>query len=156
MSEADPPVSPPPAPPPSGSSTTKIVLIVLVVVLLASCVICSGLIAIMLPALGAARQAAREGQSVSQLRQIGITVAAYANDHRGAFPIDPARLQVYGIDPATFISPFSEATVTLPGGDLLIEWDARDHVWMTGPTTLDYEGLFDPETGAFTSEGVAA
>ncbi len=45
------------------------------------------------------------------------------------------------------------AIVTLPGGDLLIEWDARDHVWMTGPTTLDYEGLFDPETGAFTREG---
>jgi len=48
------------------------------------------------------------------------------------------------------------ATVTLPGGDLLIEWDARDHVWMTGPAELEYEGAFDPETGAFTREGVAA
>jgi diaminopimelate epimerase len=48
------------------------------------------------------------------------------------------------------------ATVTLPGGDLLIEWDARDHIWMTGPAELEYEGAFDPETGEFTREGAAA
>jgi diaminopimelate epimerase len=48
------------------------------------------------------------------------------------------------------------ATVTLPGGDLMIEWDARDHIWMTGPAELEFTGAFDPETGAFTREGVAA
>jgi diaminopimelate epimerase len=42
------------------------------------------------------------------------------------------------------------AAVTLPGGTLMIEWDARDHVWMTGPVALEFEGLFDPETGAFS------
>jgi diaminopimelate epimerase len=42
------------------------------------------------------------------------------------------------------------ATVTLPGGELLIEWDARDHVWMTGPVEYEFSGAFDPETGAFT------
>jgi diaminopimelate epimerase len=41
------------------------------------------------------------------------------------------------------------ATVTLPGGALRIEWDARDHVWMTGPVELEFSGFFDPETGAF-------
>jgi diaminopimelate epimerase len=36
-------------------------------------------------------------------------------------------------------------TVTLPGGDLLIEWRARDdHVLMTGPVAYEYEGRFDP------------
>jgi len=48
------------------------------------------------------------------------------------------------------------ATVTLPGGDLMIEWDARDHIWMTGPAELEFTGAFDPQTGAFTREGVAA
>jgi diaminopimelate epimerase len=48
------------------------------------------------------------------------------------------------------------ATVTLPGGDLFIEWDARDHIWMTGPAELEFEGRFDPETGAFTRDSVAA
>jgi diaminopimelate epimerase len=42
------------------------------------------------------------------------------------------------------------ATVSLPGGRLLIEWDARDHVWMTGPVEYEFPGVFDPETGAFT------
>ena len=41
------------------------------------------------------------------------------------------------------------ATVTLPGGWLRIEWDQRDHIWMTGPVALDFTGHFDPETGDF-------
>jgi diaminopimelate epimerase len=36
-------------------------------------------------------------------------------------------------------------TVTLPGGDLSIEWrEADDHVLMTGPVAFEYEGRFDP------------
>ena len=39
-----------------------------------------------------------------------------------------------------------KATVTLPGGDLLIEWRAGDdHVLMTGPVELEHEGTFRPE-----------
>jgi diaminopimelate epimerase len=35
--------------------------------------------------------------------------------------------------------------MTLPGGDLSIEWRERDdHVLMTGPVAYEYEGRFDP------------
>jgi diaminopimelate epimerase len=35
--------------------------------------------------------------------------------------------------------------ITLPGGELLIEWREKDdHVLMTGPATFEYEGRFDP------------
>ena len=35
--------------------------------------------------------------------------------------------------------------VTLPGGDLFIEWRESDgHVLMTGPVELEFEGRFDP------------
>ena len=35
--------------------------------------------------------------------------------------------------------------VTLPGGDLTIEWrESDDHVLMTGPVEFEYEGRFDP------------
>jgi diaminopimelate epimerase len=35
--------------------------------------------------------------------------------------------------------------ITLPGGDLAIEWRERDdHVLMTGPVAFEYEGQFDP------------
>ena len=37
------------------------------------------------------------------------------------------------------------ATVSLPGGDLVIEWRADDHVLMTGPVFLEAEGTFAPE-----------
>jgi diaminopimelate epimerase len=44
------------------------------------------------------------------------------------------------------------ATVTLPGGDLHIEWrQSDDAILMTGPVTYDFEGLFDPSTGAVVS-----
>ena len=42
-------------------------------------------------------------------------------------------------------SPPGNVTVTLPGGDLSIEWRERDdHVLMTGPAVLEYQGRFDP------------
>ncbi len=38
-----------------------------------------------------------------------------------------------------------KARVSLPGGDLQIEWRERDdHVLMTGPVAYEYEGRFDP------------
>jgi len=42
------------------------------------------------------------------------------------------------------------ATVTLPGGDLYIEWRADDRVLMTGPVEYEFEGRFDP--ALFTAE----
>jgi diaminopimelate epimerase len=38
-----------------------------------------------------------------------------------------------------------KVTVTVPGGDLAIEWRERDdHVLMTGPVEYEFEGRFDP------------
>jgi diaminopimelate epimerase len=39
-----------------------------------------------------------------------------------------------------------KVTVTLPGGPLLVEWRADDHVWMTGPVAMEFEGMLDPVT----------
>jgi diaminopimelate epimerase len=39
-----------------------------------------------------------------------------------------------------------KVTVTLPGGDLFIEWrESDDHILMTGPVELEYEGHLSPE-----------
>ncbi len=47
-----------------------------------------------------------------------------------------------------------KVTVTLPGGDLTIEWRERDdHVLMTGPVAYEYEGRFDP--ALFAKAGAA-
>jgi diaminopimelate epimerase len=45
-------------------------------------------------------------------------------------------------------------TVTLPGGDLTIDWRAdNDHVLMTGPAEHEFEGRFDP--ALFAAQGAA-
>jgi diaminopimelate epimerase len=47
-----------------------------------------------------------------------------------------------------------QVTVTLPGGDLLIEWRQRDdHVLMTGPVEFEFAGRFEPSL--FASAGAA-
>ena len=48
------------------------------------------------------------------------------------------------------------ATVTLPGGDLFIEWRDDDHVVLTGPSELEWTGTLDPATGGWTRDEVAA
>ena len=49
-----------------------------------------------------------------------------------------------------------KVTVTLPGGDLVIEWRADDHVVLTGPAETEWAGTLDPATGAWQrSEAVA-
>jgi len=42
-----------------------------------------------------------------------------------------------------------KATVTLPGGDLVVEWDARDHVQMSGPAEFEFAGTLNPDSGDF-------
>ena len=37
-------------------------------------------------------------------------------------------------------------TVTLPGGDLVVEWRDDGHVWMTGPVETEFSGALDPDT----------
>jgi diaminopimelate epimerase len=47
-------------------------------------------------------------------------------------------------------------TVTVPGGDLLIEWREDGHVMMTGPAELEFSGTLDPATGAWSRATEAA
>lgn len=48
-----------------------------------------------------------------------------------------------------------KATVTLPGGDLVVEWQPDDHVTLTGPAEFEWRGEFDPTTGAWTRSEAA-
>lgn len=41
------------------------------------------------------------------------------------------------------------ALVTVPGGDLIIEWEESGNVRMTGPAQFEFAGEMDPVTGAF-------
>jgi diaminopimelate epimerase len=45
-----------------------------------------------------------------------------------------------------------KATVTLPGGDLVIAWRPDDHVVLTGPAEHEFAGTLDAETGAWSRQ----
>jgi diaminopimelate epimerase len=45
-----------------------------------------------------------------------------------------------------------KATVTVPGGDLIVEWRADDHVMLTGPAEFEFSGELDPGTGVWTRD----
>jgi len=49
-----------------------------------------------------------------------------------------------------------KATVTVPGGDLVVEWRDDDHVILTGPAELEFAGVVDPATGAWSRDEKAA
>ncbi|HHY48182.1 MAG TPA: diaminopimelate epimerase [Alphaproteobacteria bacterium] len=49
-----------------------------------------------------------------------------------------------------------QATVTVPGGDLAVEWRPDDHVILTGPAELEFSGTLDPATGAWSRRTEAA
>ncbi len=49
-----------------------------------------------------------------------------------------------------------KATITLPGGDLVVEWRDDDHVMLTGPAEYEFSGQFDPATGAWTRDKAVA
>ena len=50
--------------------------------------------------------------------------------------------------------PGRKAVVTVPGGDLTIEWRDDEHVMLTGPAEFEFSGELDPETGAWTRDKV--
>lgn len=48
-----------------------------------------------------------------------------------------------------------KAVITVPGGDLTVEWAANSHLLMSGPAEFEFAGELDPATGQFTIETAA-
>lgn len=49
-----------------------------------------------------------------------------------------------------------KATVTVPGGDLVVEWKHDNHVVLTGPAELEFSGSLDPQTGRWSRDRLVA
>jgi prepilin-type N-terminal cleavage/methylation domain-containing protein/prepilin-type processing-associated H-X9-DG protein len=88
--------------PRSGEGFTLIELLVVISII-------ALLVGILLPALGAARRSALAIQSVSNLRQVGIAIAAYNADRKGFFPIHSSAIpKIAGTKPrwADYLFPY--------------------------------------------------
>lgn len=66
------------------------------------------LIAILLPALSAARRSAMVSQCLSRQKQIGIGVYAYATDNKGLIPLSPEMPGHVGLTAVTPLEPTSQ------------------------------------------------
>lgn len=71
-------------------------------------------VAILLPALGSARESAIAAQTTAQARQISMANFAYSADNKGVFADDLIKLQDYMGNPELLISPRSTRAQTLP------------------------------------------
>lgn len=81
--------------------------------------IISALIAMLLPALNKARQAAIKISCASNLRQIGLAIHMYANENRGYYPVSPGQYDYY--------APLTLARLLVQDGSYLPHTNAQ--VW---------------------------
>ena len=49
-----------------------------------------------------------------------------------------------------------KATITVPGGDLVVEWRDDEHVILTGPAEFEFSGELDPASGAWARDRAVA
>lgn len=72
-------------------------------------------IAILLPALGSAREAAFEVQGMAQGRQVAMMAMAYSAENKGILPEDIFQLEEYGASVDVLITPRSIQAEPVPG-----------------------------------------
>lgn len=114
------------APPPKPStSAAPVVLIVLLVVVAGGCLLSLPcVIALLLPAVQAGREAARQQASMDNLKQIGIALHSYHDTHK-TFP--PAFIADGSGRPRTswrtLILPFMEQKTLYDQCDFGVAWD---------------------------------
>jgi len=82
----------------------------------ASLIVGCVMLGVLLPALGAARNSARQVMSQAQMRQIGMALEMYASDNQGAFPEAGAdlrqRLGTHLTGPSVWEAPGAEPGIT--------------------------------------------
>src|SRR5262249_29952922 len=96
----------------AGGAFTLIELLVVIAII-------ALLVAILLPALRGAREAARMTRCKSNLRQLGIASLAHANDHAGLYctgPFDNRVTSSYGaLDEKGWVADFNLGGYCIPG-----------------------------------------
>lgn len=102
--------------------------------------------AVALPALAKARDQARRVASMSNLKQIGLALIMYANDHENKLPDDLKAAEKYGVTGRVLESPFKPNGFTGPS-----------YIYISGlSTSMDSQSIIAYENPAFREDGTNA
>lgn len=114
------------------------------------------LIAILLPALGQARMAARTIQSANNLSQLGKVNATYAAENKDCFvnPYDPPKTATMGLAWCSYIDPLdaqkANPVVTILGGTARAG-EAYSFIWAS-PAAASLKGEYADYIGGFIKD----
>jgi len=94
----------------------------------------SMLVSVLLPSLNRARETANRVKCANNLKQIGLALMLYTNEHRGAYPLDLGTLvATETLTPAVFCCPSTttQAPPNLPA-DQAVKWvnDNSDYIYL--------------------------
>ena len=99
---------------------------------------------VLMPALAKAREKARQVSSMSNLKQIGLGLLMYADDHEGKLPDDLTSFKPYRIDSKVIESPRKPKEFTGPS-----------YIYISGQTTsMAPDNIVVYENPAFCRDGV--
>ena len=136
---------------PAPGPTLGVVLAVAAVAVL----VCGGIVALFLPALGGANVAARRSQCVNNLKQIGLAMHNYHDTYK-CFP--PAVITDKDGQPMRSwriaVLPFMESTPLCDQYDFDEPWDAPSNRALHGARPLAYVCPSDSPTGPFDTSYV--
>ena len=147
------PFAPVGPPPPSGSSSTVVTLIVVIVCAGVGFLFCAGILAaLLLPAIQAAREAARRAQCTNNLKQIAIGLQNY-HDVYGTFP--PAYLADANGKPMhswrVLILPYIEQQSLYARYNFDEPWDGPNNRLLATQMPMAYRCPSDPAGGVTTN-----
>jgi len=139
-----------PPPPSSGGGGVSLTLILAIVAGVAL-LVCGGLVALLLPAVGAARQAARRAQSGNNLRQIGLAMHNY-HDTYNAFPLAGSEDPQHGIGLSwrVRVLPFIEESAMYGRVNFNEPWDGANNRWLTDQMPRAYQSPSVPPSKSET------
>ncbi|MFO0872123.1 MAG: DUF1559 domain-containing protein [Pirellulales bacterium] len=137
--------------PPAAARSGSPLLVIFAVLGGVALLVCGGLVALLLPAVSAARQAASRARSANNMRQIGLAVHNY-HDAYASFPLagSPDPEQGIGLSWRVRLLPYIEEGALHDRVDWNQPWNGPNNAYLTDQMPRTYQSPAVPESKSQT------